>query len=96
MRRLGSLLTAVSLVVFLAAQSPHLVHHVFDEHEAPAAAETCVLAAAAERHQPGSSETVTLHHVPDRGALAHHATAADVPLLATAPVAARAPPALLS
>lgn len=96
MRRLGSLLTAVSLVVFLAAQSPHLVHHVFDGHDKPAAAEACVLAAAAERHEPVSSETVTLHHALDRGALAHHPAEADVPLLATAPVAARAPPAALS
>lgn len=92
LRRIGSLLSASFLLVFLVGLSPHLVHHVFDAHDDFAAPEACALSTAAERHHPDSAGEVALHRGPDPVALAHQAEPTALPSCATAPSTARAPP----
>jgi hypothetical protein len=94
MRRLGSLLTAVALLIFLIGLAPHLVHHVFDEHDELAPAETCVLASAADRQQP---DTPGILASPDHADPVDRLHTAELPprpgRRAAGAVGTRAPPA---
>jgi hypothetical protein len=94
MRRLGSLLTAVVFLVFLMGLSPHLVHHVFDEHDDLASPEVCALASAGERQQSDTPGEIAL---PDRADHADRACTAGTPVVRRLPAAGvpgtRAPPA---
>ena len=94
MRRLGSVLTAVALLIFLIGLAPHLVHHVFDGHDELAPAETCVLASAADRQQPDAPATIA---PPDHADQVDRLRIADLPLRpalrAAGALGTRAPPA---
>lgn len=92
MRRFCSLLSAVFLLVFLIGLSPHLVHHVFDEHEDLASPEACPFATVAERQHFDSPGETALHPGPDHAAAAHQAGEPPLASIAAAPVTTRAPP----
>ena len=87
-RALGAL-AAVALLWFLAAQSPHLVHHVFEPDEVQ---DECPLAWGADRHElatAGAGGEAPVHLV-----AAQPAPLLPPPLVdpAHAPSLARAPP----
>jgi hypothetical protein len=90
-RRALSALTAVSVLWLLAAQSPHLVHHVF---EPDLVQDDCPLAWGADRTDLGTA--CAGGDAPVHLVAAHAATAPPAPVVdpAHAPSLARAPPRL--
>jgi hypothetical protein len=90
-RRTLSALTAVSLLWLLAAQSPHLVHHLF---EPDVVQDDCPLAWGADRTVLGTACAGGEAPVPL--VAAHSAPVPPVPVAdpADAPSLARAPPQL--
>jgi hypothetical protein len=92
MRRVCSLLSAVFFLVFLIGLSPHLVHHVFDEHEDLASDEACPFATVADRQQFDSPGDIALHHCPDSAAAGRQTSEPPLSSIAAGPVTTRAPP----
>jgi hypothetical protein len=88
----GRLIVAAFFVAYLAWQSPHLVHHLFEPDEAQA---DCSFLAAADRHQIASGECVPLFpRVLNVSAVAP-AVDADARTCDPRPAGARAPPSLV-
>lgn len=92
MRRFGSLLSAVFFVVFLSGISPHLVHHIFDEHEDLASAGACPFATVAERQQLDSPGDIVQHRALDHAVAVHQVGEPPLASSAAAPATTRAPP----
>jgi hypothetical protein len=93
MHRLLGLLTVAFFVLFVAELSPHLVHHLFDDHQGATQA-SCPFATVAERQHPDTPVVVDIERGHDRAGTANPASETPVRSFAVAVGAARAPPAV--
>jgi len=92
MRRLLGLLTVAFFVLFIAELSPHLVHHLFDDHQ-DARQAGCPFATVAERQHPDTPVALDIERGDDRAGTVNPAGEAPVRSFSVAVGAARAPPA---